>query len=93
MANEVKVLLLVEIDDLLELDEEDCVFDTREVLVLDEEMLEVLVDLADAVVVFVLGNVFVRIADIEDDPVAVDVLEITPDLVNDGDPLDVFELF
>jgi hypothetical protein len=61
--------------------------------VLDDDPLDVFDVEIDDVPVFVLMTVFVNLDVLEDELDPVEVLEIAPDLLNDGDDDDVFELF
>jgi hypothetical protein len=61
--------------------------------VLDDDPLDVFDVEIDDVPVFVLMIVFVNLDVLEDELDPVEVLEIAPDLLNDGDDDDVFELF
>ncbi len=60
---------------------------------LDDDPLDVFDVEIDDVPVFVLMIVFVNLDVLEDELDPVEVLEIAPDLLNDGDDDDVFELF
>ncbi len=60
---------------------------------LDDDPLDVFDVEIDDVPVFVLMTVFVNLDVLEDELDPVEVLEIAPDLLNDGDDDDVFELF